>query len=153
MQTIEQPTAPAADAGIDQATLDDIRQAGGMFQPADMPAGQAVTSTAASAGDPALAGMIGGGLVVTFNLLAKMRGDHWALDADSANEAGEAYAAVILKYFPNIQSGPEITALLITAALIAPRIMVDKAISAQREAEKIAKRQREAGADGTQSEQ
>lgn len=151
MDTIEQQPAPAADAGIDPATLADMKQAGGLFTTADVPATQSTAGAPAAPGDPALAGMLGGGLVVTFGLLAKMRGDHWKLDADSANEAGAAYAAVLLKYFPNIQSGPEITAILITAALIAPRVMIDKAQAAQREAEAKARAQQGAS-DGTQPE-
>jgi hypothetical protein len=152
METIEQQQpAPAVDAGIDPGTLADIQQAGGLFTQGDMPAAQVPAGAPAAPNDPALAGMLGGGLVVTFSLLAKMRGDHWKLDADSANEAGAAYAAVLLKYFPNIQSGPEITAILITAALVAPRVMIDKAQAAQREAEAKARAQRGA-ADGAQPE-
>ena len=141
----------ATTQGIDPAMLADLDRAAAahseIFSAADLPAGAMQSPSAPQpVADAAVAGMISGGLVVTFNLLAKQRGAHWALDADTANEAGTAYALVIQKYFPAFQGGPEFTALLITVALIAPRVMMDKA-NAALEAEKA-----QGASDGAQPE-
>ncbi len=71
---------------------------------------------------PALSGM----LVITFGILARQRGGHWALAAEEAAEAGNAYAAVINKYFPEAKGGAELTAVLVTVALVGPRVIQDQ---------------------------
>ena len=67
-------------------------------------------------------------LMPTFALIAVKAGEHWALSPDEAEIAGEAYGAVIDKYYPDAGSrmGVEVTALLVTAGLIMPRMMVKK---------------------------
>jgi len=67
-------------------------------------------------------------LGVTFGLIATKAGEHWALSEDEANVAGEAYGAVIDKYFPDAGQymGVEVTALLITGGLIMPRLIMSK---------------------------
>ncbi len=72
---------------------------------------------------------------VSFTLLAKVRGPHWAIEEDDARDAGIAYGAVVDKYFPDIEIGPELAALMITAGLFGPRIAVDRATAAAAEAE------------------
>lgn len=133
-------TAASSDAAILQ-DLNTAAHAGEIFSAADMPAG-AVTQQQGPVVDQAVAGMIAGALVVTFGLLAKQRGSHWAVDADTAQEVGTAYAIVIQKYFPAFSGGPEFAAVMITVALIAPRVLMDKAAAAA---------QKEA-LDGSQSE-
>jgi len=67
-------------------------------------------------------------LLPTFALIALKAGEHWALQPDEAEIAGEAYGAVIDKYYPNAGAsmGVETTALLVTAGLVLPRMMMVK---------------------------
>lgn len=75
-------------------------------------------------------------LSVTFALIATKKGEHWNLAPDEAETAGDAYGAVIDKYFPDSigNMGVEITALMVTAMLVTPRMMENAPL----ETEKIA---------------
>lgn len=68
-------------------------------------------------------------LDVTFNgLLASWRGDHWRAPDDLLKTSSQAYAAVIAKYWPDATLGVEVAAILITAALIGPRVAAERVI-------------------------
>lgn len=105
----------------------------------------------AEASRQALAGAIAGGLAITFSLLERRRGDHWKLTAAESMEAGEAYADVIEKHFPGVGGGVEVTAILITAGLIGPRLLIDKMQATEAEEAQAAAEREERGS-GTQSE-
>lgn len=130
--------------GVDPQTLADLDRAGGEFTEDDIPGGED-----APAVDPQLSGAITAALVITFGLLVRLRGDHWSLTGDEAGEAGTAYAAVIEKYFPGAGGGVEVTAILITAGIVVPRLAVDKV---QQEKRAIEYRNREASSGGEQTE-
>lgn len=64
-------------------------------------------------------------VTVLFAILAKRRGDHWPVDEKEAALLGGAVAAVLDKYAPGYQGGPE-GALIITALMIVgPRLATD----------------------------
>jgi len=80
--------------------------------------------------------MLGGLLLVTFNnLLAPKRGDHWKLAPGEAETLGQAYGVVIDKYFPDLGTGPELTAVLVSFAILGPRVAQDVAIANEPEPE------------------
>jgi hypothetical protein len=74
----------------------------------------------------------------TFALVAARRGDHWQLQDAEAQQMGEAYGALLDKYFPDSVAGPEVAAVLVTATVIFPRAMADKAAQAEAEASEAA---------------
>lgn len=88
--------------------------------------------------------VVAGLLKVSFDLIAARAGDHWALADEEAKAAGEAYGEVIDKYFPEVEMGPEVTAVTVTAAIFLPKYMMHKAVEAE-------KAKKDGGADGSQS--
>jgi hypothetical protein len=127
--------------------LSDIDKAAGgvegeYFAANEVPKGSAAGDGGAqnSASTDAVAGVLAGGLQVTFGILAKRRGEHWALDPLMAAEAGKAYAAVINKYFPNFAAGPEFAAIAISIGIFAGPIAAEMMM-------------KEAANDGAQPEQ
>lgn len=62
----------------------------------------------------------------TFAVIASRRGDHWEISQGEADQLGEAYGALMDKYFPEAQAGPELTAVVVTAMVVMPRAMQDK---------------------------
>ncbi len=65
-------------------------------------------------------------LGVTFNhVIAPRRGDHWKINDAEAKALGDAYGAVIDKYWPDFMNGPEIAAVLTSMAVLGPRMMQD----------------------------
>ena len=89
-------------------------------------------------------------LQITFGLIAARRGKHWALSDGEADEAGKAYGAVIDKYLPDVAMGPEVTAVMITLAIVGPRLGEDKRQEAKKAAAE-SKQDKESGANGDQS--
>jgi hypothetical protein len=135
-----------AEAAVDPQVLADLDRAAGEFTAEDVPGGTVGDYPAEA--DAQLEGAITGCLMVTFGLLQRVRGEHWGLGPAEAAEAGKAYAAVLNKYFPGVGGGVEVTAILVTAGLVVPRLMMDKAAEAEAE---IRRQQGESGGD--QSEQ
>lgn len=69
-------------------------------------------------------------LHITFNgLVAPKRGDHWKMSHDESKALGYAYAAVIDKYFPNLDLGVELTAIVVTVTVIGPRLGRDQELA------------------------
>lgn len=81
---------------------------------------------------PSIGEMMAGVLGITFGLVAARRGAHWNLSAAEAKQAGEAYGAVLDKYFPDMRTGPEVAAVAVTAMIVLPRLAADRA-AAERE--------------------
>lgn len=65
-------------------------------------------------------------LMPTFGLIALKAGAHWNLTPEEAQIAGNAYGEVVDKYFPDAgqSMGVEVTALIVTAGLVAPRLVM-----------------------------
>lgn len=57
----------------------------------------------------------------TFSVIAVRRGAHWELSKDEAAKLGEAYGVLMDKYLPEGTSGPELTAVMVTAMIVFPR--------------------------------
>ena len=92
-------------------------------------------------------------LQITFGLIASRRGQHWALNDGEAKEAAEAYGSVIDKYFPETTTGPELTAVIVTLAIVGPRLGQDKVVAARKaQAEQEAEKKEQGGVDGDISE-
>lgn len=72
-------------------------------------------------------------LSITFDLVAKRRGEHWKLAEEEAQSLGVATDRVLQKYLPDIQTGPEVALALTGAAILLPRIALDKAAQAEAE--------------------
>lgn len=51
---------------------------------------------------------------------------HWGVTRQECEALGGAWAAVIDKYFPDLEVGPELAAVLITVQIIGPRIAMDR---------------------------
>lgn len=124
--------APAGDAKPSRAELDLKAEADAILAAAGPDA-----TPGAAPGVPAAPGVQTGEMVadlldITFNgLIAPRRGDHWKLSADESKALGHAYGAVFDKYLPNLQSGPEFAAVIVTVAVIGPKIAQDRAIAAK----------------------
>jgi hypothetical protein len=71
-------------------------------------------------------------LKLGFDLVAKRRGEHWAIDTAEAGALGEAADRVLAKYLPDLQTGPEVALMLTGAAILLPRFLADRSM---REAE------------------
>lgn len=71
-------------------------------------------------------------LTVIFTLMAGRRGDHWMLSNSESEMLGNALAAVLDKYMPNMQGGPEATLIVVTLLIVGPRAMADRKVKQQR---------------------
>lgn len=73
-------------------------------------------------------------LSVGFGFLAARRGDHWALSPDESEQLGAATGAVLDKYVPDLEAGPEWALIGVSMMVVLPRIMMDRqALEKQRE--------------------
>lgn len=95
----------------DMAEVSDVHpDAGGSESAAsDIPVGELIATVA----------MLG------FGFMAKRRGEHWNLSPAEAEQLGNATAAVLDKYVPNVQAGPEVALLIVGVTVLAPRLMMD----------------------------
>lgn len=114
----EQPTIdPALQAEAD-AVLDEIDDAG---------SAPAVADDAAESPEVPLDEALHQLFDLTFNgLLKKLRGDCWTMSQTELTIFSKSYAAVILKYWPDANFGAELTAIIVTASLIGPRVALDQ---------------------------
>lgn len=89
-------------------------------------------------------------LLITFELIAARKGAHWKMDEAEAREAGKAYGALLDKYYPDMQLGPEAAAVTVTAMIFLPRVAMDKALAEEkgrRDAEAELREHNERGAN------
>ncbi|MAK42706.1 MAG: hypothetical protein CMN80_00935 [Spongiibacter sp.] len=70
---------------------------------------------------------------VGFGVVASRRGDHWKIADDEAQQLGAATDAVLQKYLPDIQTGPEVALVLTAGMVFLPRIMTDQQLAAEAE--------------------
>ena len=86
--------------------------------------------------------VIGEFLDATFSLIvAPMAGEHWNLGKERCAMVGKAYAAVLLKYWPDLTIGEELFAVMATAMVFGPPVKITLAQHAERKAAEEAKKQ------------
>jgi hypothetical protein len=142
---------PEAEEAAQQAELEQLASAAagdeqpvsGEWQPGPEQAGRQ------SAPGPKTADVIAPLLLISFGLIAARKGAHWALSEPEATEAAAAYAEVLDKYAPDVAIGPEFTAIMVTAMLVAPRLGEDKRQEVKRRKEQADK---QGADDGDQAE-
>ncbi len=83
-------------------------------------------------------------LTVVFSILSARRGPHWELQPKEAEQLGNATGAVLDKYCPDIEGGPEYALVVAAGMVLVPRVMVDRKI--EEEARKKDGDQSKAGA-------
>ena len=86
-------------------------------------------------------------LLLSFELIASRKGAHWKMNEEEATEAGKAYGALLDKYYPDIELGPEAAAVTVTAMIFLPRIAADKALAAEQAKKEAAEEAAQAAAD------
>lgn len=69
-------------------------------------------------------------LSVGFGLVASRRGDHWALSDQESEQLGGALGAVLDKYCPDIEGGPEYALIVAAGMVVVPRLLIDKKVKA-----------------------
>lgn len=80
-------------------------------------AGQAGQGAGAAKPKPKTGELIGALLIPTFKHMAPL----WGVADEECMMLGEAYGAVIDKYFPDLNFGPEAEAVFVTLAIFGPR--------------------------------
>lgn len=123
MNAVLDDLSVATGAAVDPALLHEANDAlAGVDVPFDPSAPPIVEPTPPSAETAAMCTTL---LGVTFNhALAPRLGDHWKLADDECSALGAAYGAVLDKYFPNLRAGPEVAAIVVTLAVLGPRVMM-----------------------------
>ena len=99
----------AAEAGMDEKT-------GGEYLPG--PPG----NDAAAMSNEQLAGALALVIQVGTAFMAGRMGEHWKASEDEARMMAGAYAAAIEEYFPEVEMGAGVTAVMVTAMYAAPRM-------------------------------
>tara|TARA_R110002073_G_scaffold2938_5_gene19531 strand:- start:102051 stop:102470 length:420 start_codon:yes stop_codon:yes gene_type:complete len=84
-------------------------------------------------------------LMMLFGLMGAIRGPHWALVQGEADNLGMALDDCIRHYFPDFELGPAGALVLVSGAVMVPRVMVDVAMAKQAEE---AKKEKEKTGDG-----
>ncbi len=69
-------------------------------------------------------------LDITFNGLLAKRGEYWRMQSAELEVLSKAYAAVILKYWPDFDLGVELTGVVITVTVLGPRLAAHQAARA-----------------------
>ena len=83
--------------------------------------------------------MMQAGIQLTFGMVAKRAGAHWALTPEEAAQGALVFDALAQKYFPLMGAwAVEINALVWTALIVVPRYMVSVDLKKQRRIEEDA---------------
>lgn len=99
-------------------------QAGGAGQ--DFSPGPGGSGGGKSGQGSAETGAMLGVLVSTVcTVVAARRGDHWILRPEEAESVGQAAGAVLDKYVPNVEAGPEFALVMVCLTVFGPRAMAD----------------------------
>lgn len=75
---------------------------------------------------------------LAFSVMASRKGEHWALKQEEAEALGNSFGAVLDKYWPGLDLGPEVALLGAAAMVMMPRIAEDKKQEAARAKEQDA---------------
>lgn len=131
-----------ADAGINESgspkdQLNELsllaNDAGGDFDPGKAGVGQDAAGSQRGGGE---SGAILGVLVMSVcSIVAARRGDHWNLKPDEAEQIGMAAGAVLDKYMPNVEAGPEFTLVMVCLTVFGPRAMMEAQLQQSGEGE------------------
>jgi len=78
----------------------------------------------------AMVTMVLGGV---FEVLAVRLGDHWRLDPKEAKAIAEPAVAVLDKYLPDFESGPELALVASVGMVVMPRVLKQKQLAQQDE--------------------
>ena len=70
---------------------------------------------------------------VLFAIVANRRGEHWNLSPEETEKLGNAAGAVVDKYAPDLDTGPEAALVMVGVMIAAPRLAMDKQIEAEKE--------------------
>lgn len=76
--------------------------------------------------------LCGGAWSMVMGLIASRAGDHWALSEAEAQELGNTTGAMLDKYFPNFEGGPEMMFLGAMGVVFLPRYMQHQHIEKQK---------------------
>lgn len=77
-------------------------------------------------------GMLSGLFFLTFNqVIAPRRGKHWSMTEAECVALGDAYGALIEKYFPDLRAGPEVAAVMVSITVFGPRVAQDVVLARQ----------------------
>ena len=108
-----------ADALLAESNVESVQSTPDQEQrPEDVPTGEIIASF----------------MEITFNgLIAPRRGLHWEMKRDECQAVGNAYGAVIDKYFPDLNVGVEFTAIIVTISVFGPRVAADARLRAEQE--------------------
>ncbi len=125
---MNEPTKPKSDLPPDlQAEADALLAETSVPSDQDIAPGQ----PAPADNDMPTGDLVGELLNLTVNgVVAPMRGSHWNMTEQECRSLGNAYGAVLDKYFPNLSMGAEVTALVVTVTVVGPRIAKDMEIAA-----------------------
>lgn len=72
-------------------------------------------------------------LLTTFGLLSKVRGPHWSITPEVAQEAAESYAECLDHYYPGGTLPPWLGAGVTSVMLFGPPLMMEAHLKSQRE--------------------
>ncbi len=75
--------------------------------------------------------VLGGLVAVVCNVVSARRGDHWQLKPEESEAVGDAAAAVLDKYVPNVEAGPEFALVMVCLGVFGPRLLVDMSQQSQ----------------------
>ena len=70
--------------------------------------------------------VLGGLVAVVCNVVSARRGDHWKLKPEESEAVGDAAAAVLDKYVPDVEAGPEFAFVMVCLGVFGPRMLADK---------------------------
>lgn len=107
------------------------------FEPDAQPVGEPIAEESPGMSSGQMCAMV---CSVGFGIVAGRRGAHWALSDEESGQLGEAMGAVLDKYVPDMEGGPEFALVVAAGMIVVPRIMVDRQLAEQ-----------EAANDGDQS--
>lgn len=132
LKTTEQPETTGNNTTVDPQTLAAVNQYGfdlgiDAYSPpaGTMPVATDVMPLQQQGADPAIVGAIDTALNMSFMLLAARRGSHWALTPEESKEAAQAYGDLMAHLWPDANGGPVVSACIVSAALVGPRVVVD----------------------------
>jgi hypothetical protein len=127
--------SPTEKKPVDPGLTDEQANALDQMQPDYVPGGddEKKKEPPKNAQSVAMITMVLGGV---FEVLAVRLGDHWRLDPKEAKAIAEPAVAVLDKYLPDFESGPELALVASLGMVVLPRALQQKQIAQQTENDK-----------------